>query len=437
MLIVSILVFLLMLTVIVSLHELGHFVTAKKFGVYCKEFAIGMGPKIWKKQKGETLYSIRAIPMGGFVQMIGEEGELFAIKQSDIVWLVFNDAKQIREIHYKKPQTDAIEVSVVSLQKTKQPMELTYIEAGIQKTAATTALVRCYDAAGNAQDLVANNRQFNYLAPLKKIAVLTAGVVMNFILGFVVVFVATWIGGVNVSPVIATDAITNAPQRFEVGDKIVRIDEQSVTDVDMLGRYVREHKGKTVAIIVERAGQEIAIQRQIQEAKGERLSSNGVEQFTYGVLGITYQKDHWHLGKILQVAFSSFIGFFEYVYFVLVGLFTGKIAFTNLTGFVGIAQQTKMVINSASPNVSGLAQFSETVARVLNFTAFLSVNIGVMNILPFPALDGGRVMFAIYELIFRRKPNPKFETYFNAVGFVLLIALFLGVTILDIIRLNG
>jgi len=437
MFIISILIFLIILTVIVSLHELGHFLTAKKFGVYCKEFAIGMGPKLWQKQKDETSYTIRAIPMGGFVQMIGEDGELFSIQKGDIVWLAFNDKGHISEVHYKNPGKATTEARVVEFRKTKQPMKLTYIEAGTQKTAQTTTLLTCYDADGNTQDLVANDRQFNYLPPLKKIVVLTAGVLMNFALAFVVVFVATWIGGVTVDPIIATDTATDVSSQFEAGDTVIKIDEQQIQDADTLTAYVRANSGKNVQIIVERQGQEVVLTRTIHEATGERITDAGVESFTYGMLGVTYQRNHIHLLKIFQTAVASYFSFFEYVGFVLVGLFTGKISVMNLTGFVGIAQQTNNVITMTTPNVSVLTQLREIVARLFNFTAFLSVNIGVMNILPFPALDGGRVVFALYELIFRRKPNPKFETYFNAAGFVLLIVLFFGVTILDIMRLGA
>jgi len=433
--IISILVFLLILTVIVTLHEAGHFLTAKKFGVYCKEFAIGMGPKLWQRKTSETTYSIRAIPMGGYVQMIGEEGELFTIKKDDIIWLKFNETNQVSEIYYKNPNNSAVEVRVVSLARSKQPMELTYIESGIEKTAETTALVTCYDADGEQQDLVANNRQFNHLTPLKKIVVLTAGVCMNFLLAFVVLFVATWLAGVNVAPVIATDSTTDVANRFEANDRILRVNDQMFSDATTLTNYIRQNSGKKVDVVVDRAGHEVVLHRAITEATGQTLTEQGVETFTYGILGVTYQRDHWHLLKILEVTMQTFFGFFEYVYFVLVGLFTGKIALTNLTGFVGIAQQTDMVINTGVGNVDPFGQFIEVLARIFNFTAFLSVNIGVMNILPFPALDGGRVLFALYELIFHKKPNPKFETYFNACGFILLIGLFVGVTVLDIIRL--
>jgi len=432
--IISILVFLLILTVIVSLHELGHFMSAKKFGVYCKEFAIGMGPKVWQKQKGETVYSIRLIPMGGYVQMIGEDGELFSIKKGDNVWLTFNDEGKISDIHYTEQAEGATQAAVVALQKANQPMELTYIEGGVEKKALTTPLVTCTDSSGNTLDLVANDRQFNYLPPLKKIVVLTAGVMMNFILALVVVFIATWLSGVVVDPIIATDTTTDVSNQFAANDRVLRINDYTINDAESLTNYVRSHKGESAAVLVNREGEEVVLHRTINEVEGARVTQNGEERFTYGVLGVTYARDHWNIGKIVQGAWHSFIGFFEYVYVVLLGLFTGKISFLNLTGFVGIAQQTNAVISNAAASSSGVSQIAHVLGSILSFTAFLSVNIGVMNILPIPALDGGRVVFALYELIFRRKPNPKFETYFNVAGFILLIGLFVGITILDIMR---
>ena len=436
MMIITIFIGLLMLTAIVSIHEAGHFLTAKKFGVYCKEYAIGMGPKIWQKQKGETVYSIRAIPMGGFVQMIGEDGELFTIHNGDQVWLTFDEAEKVKRISYTKPEYEAVAVTIVRFEKEVQPIQIVYTIDDVEKQAEGASLITCYDTDNVEQDVVANNRQFNHLPPLKKIVVLTAGVFMNFVLGFVAVFGATWLGGVNVEPIIATDAHLDASsEQFQVADKIISIDGQTFDTLDELTAFIQAHANKTVTVTVERAGTEEQVKRKISEATGQSLSTNGIETYTYGVLGITYQRSHHHMGKILTATLSAFWGFFEYVYFVLVGLVSGKIAVTNLTGFIGIAQQTNAVLTASTTSIDFGGQTREILGRVLNFMAFLSVNIGVMNILPFPALDGGRAVFAFYELIFRRKPNPKFETYLNAFGFILLIALFISVTFLDIKRI--
>ena len=437
MTVVSLLVFFLILTGIISLHEFGHFATAKKFGVYCKEFAIGMGPKLWSKKTAETEYSVRAFPMGGFVAMIGEDGVSTSFKPGDTVYITKNADDKIFRIS-RQFEENANEVVLEKIEKAEQPIVLTYLEAGERQVATCTNLITCVDAKEGEWDLVAENREFSYLAPLKKIVILTAGVFLNFVLGFVLIFGATWIGGVPVDPIIDRDLVeVSAEQQLYQGDRILSIDTVQASSIDTIKAYVQANPGKVVAITLERDGRQLTLERALLTNENETLTSSGIVSKTQGALGITYQRNHTAIGKIFTTALGSFFGFFEYVYFVLVGLFSGKIAITNLTGFIGIAQQTNAVMTVETASTTFLARIGEISANVLRFAAFLSVNLGVMNIMPFPALDGGRVVFAVYELITRRKPNPKFEVYLNALGFLLLIGLFIMITFLDIKRLLG
>ncbi|GBU10435.1 regulator of sigma-W protease RasP [Erysipelotrichaceae bacterium] len=433
----SVLVFLLILTIIVYVHELGHFLTAKKFGVYCKEFAIGMGTKIWGRQKGETLYSVRALPMGGFVQMVGEDGELFKLNRDDQVWLEFSKNDKIAKIFFVQPQgvEMAIFVKIVALEKAVEPMSMQYVYNDELLTAQCENIVYCYDEKEDEQWIVANNRQFTNIKPSKKIIVLAAGATMNFIFGFIFLFASTWIGGVNIAPIIATDMSENTATSFVVGDEILSVDGKTFPDFSALQTYIKANPSKEVIIKVARDAKEVEITRTLIASESQQVTKNGVEVKTVGLLGVTYERNHTNIIAILKESIHAFIGMFEYIFFVLLSLFTGKIKLTNLTGFVGIAQQTNMVITAQTAAISLGAKMAEIGARLLGFAAFLSINIGAMNLLPFPALDGGRIVFALYEVIFRKKVSAKLETYVNIAGFLLLIFVFIAITIQDVIRL--
>jgi Predicted membrane-associated Zn-dependent proteases 1 len=443
MIIISVIIFLLSLTIMVGVHEFGHFATAKKFGVYCREFAIGMGPKIWSKQKGETTYSFRAIPMGGFVQMVGEDGELFKISKDDEIWLIINSENRISEISYQKPENpEAIFVKVIKFSKETEPMKLFYLHNNERRTSQTESLITCYDKDNSQEYIVANNRQFNWLPPLKKIVVLTAGIFMNFILGFILVFAATAINGVTVDTIISMDTAelsTNIGDRFEPNDEIIGINGVFFSNYEEMIRYVRARPGQMVNIQVERVINNrptiIMLKREIVAIAAQELTDEGINDFEYGALQVKLQRSHTAFGKIISVAFEEYLGYFQYMFYVLGGIMSGTISLSSMSGFIGIAQLTNAVLTQETLAPSELQRILETVARMCNFIALLSVNLGVINLLPFPALDGGRVVFALYELITRRKPNAKLETYANIIGFALIIVLTISITFMDISRL--
>lgn len=433
--ILSVLVLLLIITIIITVHEWGHFVTAKKFGVYCKEFAIGMGKKIFSRQKGETEFTIRMIPMGGFVQMIGEDGEVDeTLTPGDTVWIRLNTEGKIKTIAQKEMDASQ-EVEIISFSHDVQPMVLTYAYEDTIIENECENLVTYIYADNQEDDVVAKDRQFTNLKPWKKIIVLAAGATMNFILGFLCILTATWIGGVNVEPIILQDGLaTEQVNAFEVDDKIVAIDGVPM-DLTEVTSFVQGNAGKTVEVTVERNGKTVDLKREIQTQQKVELTKDGETEVTYGVLGVRYKPNHTNVFAIFGKSIHNFIEFFQSVFLTLISLFTGKVSFTQLTGIVGIAQQTNMMIAAPTVATSGFAVFGEVFTRMLTFTAFLSINIGIFNLLPLPALDGGRIVFAVYELIFRRKASKKLEMYINAAGFLLLIGLFVMVTFMDIGRL--
>ena len=343
--ILSIIYFILILSVIVIVHEFGHFFFAKLFGIYVYEFSIGMGPKIWSKKdkKGETSYSIRAIPVGGFVQLAGEG--------------VDEDSK---------------------LPKDRL----------LQSKPVWQRFLVMFFGAGN-----------------------------NFILALIVLF---FLGLIVGSPSVSNevyDVIEGSPMAINgilKGDKIVEINGNRIKTLDDLQLYLQLSSGET-EFVVERNGNKYTFE--VTPLEGEEAKELGYN------FGITFnqEKERGFFSSI-KYAFVKFYAIVRQLGLTLKELFTGGVSVKELSGPVGIysvVDQTKS------------AGFSNIVYLI----ALLSINVGFMNLIPFPAFDGGRILFLIIEKIKGKPVKPETENLIHSIGFFLLLALIAYVTLNDIIRL--
>ncbi len=326
-------------SVIIFVHELGHFITAKAFGVNVLEFSLGMGPAIFKKQGKNTLYSLRAIPIGGFCKMEGENED--------------------------------------------------------------TKTEGC----------------FSTKKPLPKIIILAAGAGMNVLLGFIIVTVLTTVGGVTrgympsvrVGEVMPESSVVNL---IRTGDEITMVNGTRVNIQKDISFALSEYTGGECDIEFKRDGEKIS----------GKFTPMEVE---YGyIIGFNIDLDDVTPWTVLKESFFQTIWMIKLVFVSLGMLFGGKAAITDMSGPVGVVSAMNQVAQSGWYNF-------------LFFGAFLAVNIGIMNLLPIPALDGGRIVFSLYELIFRKPVPAEKEGFVHAIGFVLLIALMIFVTWNDIMKLIG
>lgn len=325
---------------IILVHELGHFIVAKRCGVLVHEFAIGMGPAIFQKQKGDTVYSIRIIPIGGYVMMEGEDD---------------NDC-----------QTEG---------------------------------------------------SFSQKPLLSRLAVLAAGSLNNIVLGYVILVILTFINGYVGTTYIALfneGAVSSSV--LEVGDKIIRINGHRVrSSNDITYEFVRDRDG-LIEMEVQRDGEKIELEpiqfkmEQLEDGssaidldfKVAAISARPLDYVTYPV--------NWGISLAKQVWGS------------LIDLITGRYAVNQLSGPVGV--------------VSAIGQASRLgFKNLLMFAAFLTVNIGIFNLIPFPVLDGGKIFIALIEAIFRRRINAKVLDGIMTVSVAMLIMLVLYATWNDILRL--
>lgn len=340
--------FILMLGIIVFIHELGHFIWAKKFGVYCYEFSLGFGPKLFsfRRKNDETLYCLRLIPIGGYVAMAGEE---------------VDDDKSVSKDKklYNKPW-------------------------------------------------------------YKKLIIILAGIINNFILGFLILFLIALIyGSYTTEPIIGVVTKDSSSQKAGIkeGDKIISINgEKTRTWDDVTLKLVLSNNDKAQEFLLETSDGKKKV-----SVKPEKITDeNGNVSYSYGI-GLDDTKYHG-LGNAFKYATSKFGSIFNSMIVTIKALFTGKVGLDSLSGPVGIYS---IVGSQSKAGLSGL----------LYLLAYLSINVGFINLIPFPAFDGYRAVIILIERITRKKVNDKVDAIVNQVGLFLLFALMIYITIKDVLRL--
>lgn len=340
--------FILILGAIILVHEFGHFIFSKLFGVYVYEFSLGMGPKLlhYKKKNGETEYCLRLIPIGGFVSLAGE------------------------------------------------------------------------DADDNSK--IPDDRKLYNKPVWQRFIIMVAGASMNFVFAFVILFIMALIyGGASMKPIIAnvSEDYPAYTAGVEVGDKIISIDGEKTHSWSEVQLYISMSKGEEMEFVLKSSDGE---KRTVMITPVVVEDSEGNKSYLVGI-GLDNTKKTGFINSI-KYAVETTGYLFRLMFITLEQLFTGGVGVKDLSGPVGIYT----VVSD---------QAKEGFESLMYLTAYLSVNVGVINLLPFPAFDGGRVLFLIIEKI-RRKPVPaKTEAIVNSIGFSILILLMIVVTIGDIIRL--
>ena len=352
MVIVSIVILIVILGVLITVHELGHFATAKLTGVKVNEFAIGMGPKIFKRQKGETLYSLRAFPIGGFCAMEGED-----------------------------------------------------------------------------DNSLPDPRAFGNRPLWARFLVLVAGSGMNFIIGFLIFVIAvssmTYIGEPNITS-FAPEFAFEGEAGFQAGDRITAINGHPIYVFDDVGIFLALGEGNLYDFTLLRDGRTVNLEN-LPLQKEMMTNEDGTQSKRFGFDFGDYSEKA--VGTVLREAWLQSIDMVRLVKVSIGELIAGRAGFDQLQGPVGMGAIVDDIVQA--PNVPiGLRM-----SALLQLAALLAVNLAVMNLLPLPALDGGRILFLLIELIRRKKMNPKVEGYVHAAGFVLVIGLMVFIFYNDIARL--
>ena len=337
--IITVLAAILAFGIIVFIHELGHFLFAKRAGVRIHEFAIGMGPKIYSFQKGETLYSIRLLPLGGYVAMEGEDGD------------------------------------------SKDP------------------------------------RSFGNKSILQRASILFAGPFFNIILTVIILIpVFMYIGNPSKPTTTLQTVMENSVAQkagIKSGDKITEINGVNIKSWNELSKEIQSSNGKELSITINRDGKEKNVKVKPELKDGNYL------------IGISPKKEKDILGAFGNAIKATINMTVQMVTFL------GKLITGNLPGGVegSLAGPVGVISIVADATRSGLAS-------VLQIAAVISLNLGILNLLPIPALDGGRLFFLFIEFLRGgKKIDPNKEGMVNLIGFATLMIFMLFITYKDIVKL--
>lgn len=346
----SILFAILLFSFLIFIHELGHFVAAKLSGVQVNEFALFMGPALLQKQKGETLYSLRLIPIGGYCAMEGEDGG------SD------------------------------------------------------------------------NPRSFDKAAWWKRLIILVAGAAMNFLVGVLLMVIVSMPVQRTVIPVISSFeeyATLNGQDGLREGDRVLKVDGERLYTQSDFSLILNLNPGDTHDLVVERDGRKVVL-NDLKMEKHPVTDENGNTNMLYG---LNFTIAELSLGERLHYGWMRSLDSVRLVRLSLQMLLTGQAGFSDMSGPVGIVQQMSVVADASPSRFAALM-------NLLYFGGFIAINLAVMNLLPIPALDGGRVfcllVTAAVEGITHKKINPKYEGYIHGTGMILLLGLMAMVMFKDI-----
>ncbi|MBD8031787.1 MULTISPECIES: RIP metalloprotease RseP [Solibacillus] len=413
----TVIAFILIFGSLVFFHELGHFLLAKRAGIMVREFAIGMGPKIFGMTKGETIYTLRLLPIGGYVRMAGEDTDTVELQPGYRVALITNEDNIVEKIILNQ-KTHYQNVIFLEVERADLEREL-WIEGYdeddqfVRYNVSRTAMVV---ENGMEQMIAPLDRQFNSKSVGARAMAIFAGPLFNFILAFFIFLVIGLIQGIpSEEPIIAEVIDNNVASNAGImeGDKVVKVNGQAISTWEQLSTQIYDNPNKTLTFEVEReTGNEIIelTPKQVEQEDGA----------TYGQIGVMRTMEKNPLKAVVYGVEET------YNMIVLIGtlvgkLVTGQFSIDALSGPVGIYKTTETVVTFGLYNI-------------LYFAAMLSVNLGIMNLLPLPALDGGRLLFFAVEAVRGKPIDRQKEGMVHFVGILLLMILMVVVTWNDIQR---
>ena len=417
----AVIAFLFVFSIIVIIHEFGHYYFAKKAGILVREFAIGMGPKIFQVRKGETVYTLRLLPIGGYVRMAGHDEDEQEIKPGMMITIELDKENIVQKLNFDEHLI--IENSVpfqIEEADLHRSMTLSgYFVNSEEKVNLTVSKQATIIESDGTEVVVAPiERQFNSASLWNRIKTNAAGPMNNFILSIIIfIIVGLMQGGVpSNDPVIGQVSDQSSAQEagLQTSDKIISIDGVDIHSWDEMTSIVRSSADKTLSMTIQRNGDTKNVSITPKSVEGQNGSK-------IGQLGVTRTLDN-SIFSILGYGFSQTISVIVLVLSALGSIFTKGFNLNQLGGPVAIYSLTSQVAKN------GLID-------LLSFMGMISANLGVMNLLPIPALDGGKLVLNFIEGIRKKPLDPEKEGYLTIAGAIFLFALMLLVTWNDIMKL--
>lgn len=420
--IITIITFIIVFGILVLVHEFGHYYFAKRAGILVREFSIGMGPKIWWKQSGGTTYTIRILPLGGYVRLAGADDEdEDELRPGTPVTIQLNDQNLVTNINASQKTTlfQGIPLQVVDSDLVNGLWIKGYVNGNENEVkvynVAHDALITEHD--GTIVQIAPKDVQFNSASLPARMMTNFAGPMNNFILSLVVFILLGFLlsGGVpvNSNKIGHVNANSVAAQAgLNSGDRITRVNQTKIKNWTELSTAISSRPGKKITVVYERQGKHYTTS---MVPKTVKQSNQKV-----GQIGILEETDKSFSAR-LTFGWQRFVQAGTLIFGVLGHMFTHGFSLNDLGGPVAIYAGTSQ---ATSLGFTG----------VLNFLALLSINLGIVNLLPIPALDGGKLLLNIIEAIIRRPIPEKAEGIVTMIGFLLLLVLMILVTWNDIQR---
>lgn len=353
----SIILFLAVLAILILSHEFGHFIVAKKNGIRVDEFGFGFPPRLFKFQKGETIYSVNLIPFGGFVKIYGEDGS------------------------------------------TGSPREVNDPRSFASKSAGVRAIV------------------------------ISAGVIFNLILAWLLLSSGLGVGlpastsafpgakEVKNIKVTIIDVVKNSPAEsggLKPGDEVL-----GFSKIEDVKNFIDQNKGREIELKYKRGEEVYSAKVAPRENPPLGQGAIGIAMDEVGIVRLPWYQAPW---EGLKMTFKMTVSIAVAIFYFIINVVKGLSGLEGVVGPVGIV------------SVTGAAA-KLGFAYLLSFTAFLSINLAVINIIPFPALDGGRLLFLVIEKIKGSAVSPRFSSITHSIGLILLLILMFAITYRDILKL--
>lgn len=420
--ITTIITFIIVFSILVVVHEFGHYYFAKKSGILVREFAIGFGPKIFSYRKNGTTYTLRILPIGGYVRMAGFGEEETEIKPGMPVGLVINSDNLVTTINTsKKTQLlNAVPMEVVALDLEKELFIEGYL-AGNEDELICYSVLReatVIEEDGTEVQIAPIDVQFQSASLPKRMMTNFAGPMNNFILAIIAFTIMAFMqGGVvsheNQLGEIMPNSVA-AKAGLKEGDKVLEVAGKKTTTWVEIAQEIQKHPAKKINLKVETTKGETKV---ISLTPEKQDTGDGKK---VGMIGIKAAMDTSFIAKI-SYGFTQTWFVIVQILTILGSMFTKGFSINMFSGPVGIYATTQQVVQTGFYGV-------------FNWLAFLSVNLGIVNLLPIPALDGGKLLLNIIEGIRRKPLDPEKEGIITMVGFGLLMLLMVLVTWNDIQR---
>jgi len=404
----------LLFFVLVTIHEWGHFYFAKRAGILVREFAIGFGPKLISFVRGETRYTLRLLPIGGFVRMAGEDPEIVHVQPGQTI--AVSTAEGVVDRIYLDQLDQRTGVVQGTVDRIDLERELVVkLDVDGEKMTFPVHRQALMIAKGKETQIAPWDRQFGSKTVGQRAMSIFAGPLMNFILAFLLFVTVMFLAGMPVNVKIDRVEPDSPAQKagLQAGDVITRVNGQTIgSDPTELTGLIRGSADKAMQWTVLRGGQETQIE--VTPELKENVPLVGVR--------LTADKRATKVGEAILGGWANMVEATRQILNGFKSLVLGHFTLDDLGGPVRIVEVTG---EHAS---AGLPQYTF-------WAAIMSLYLGIFNLLPFPALDGSRLVFLAFEWVRGRPVDPGRESMVHFVGFAMLMLLMIAVTYNDILRL--